>query len=654
MTGIGAENGSMNAPEEERMSLDRAIAVLVSSDSWSSGEIWTAASGKVGVVEGAWAIAWRKLVAPYIRETRERRASRATVSGGAAPKPDTPGVQLHELADDVYAYVSRPNGALRQAAMLFNRFGLEAFVEDRSAFEYSSNLQQEMVAFVAENRQSSENIAKAIRLLDSMESIFESKRLTAQVSQIASIRKALRASKAMTDEAASIFDDQGFKTRLLDRCRARHARIQSAWGTWPRRIKKPILALLVGLGATLLLQSWIGLWTGVNALVVLVAWSACVAVTRYYGSRNEIIASKDKDISVIASFDPRLALYAKLETTWETIWLSENPAEIVKLATLAYTNVTGRSQSSPNYRGSDATVANKALVIAAYTGLILALLIPPVTSFGTLPSVPVFAVDRALSDRICTLTRGYLLWPGPLWAVVAPDGENTGSPGLTLVPLSQTSRLVRTTPSQSIGAGASCGSAPQTSSASAGSVTFISNMRGADRGVLVVPFLHTAQVPCGFDDPEARSKAIQGVEVEPGYKEVLLRLGRRLRECASRDPNVKPVLDIRGFSSEADFAGSCSSSTKSKNLTLAETRRQRVWELLDGLDHSGNPLPEAFTVFPPRTQQRWSSLEHMHDFSSIREIGNDDSKTKGDLTQRVEVWFETLGACSAELPLLLR
>lgn len=194
------------------------------------------------------------------------------------------------------------------------------------------------------------------------------------------------------------------------------------------------------------------------------------------------------------------------------------------------------------------------------------------------------------------------------------------------------------------------------SALSGGSIHFYQGSQSAERAMLVVPFAvdharspvrEMAAIGCTFGPEEAGLPA--------DVASMLRRLGDGLKECGRRDGGPAEI-DVRGFASSVKFAGECARESDIKNLELAEMRRNSVLHAMFGEGKFPGRYPDSWVwkpdgvVIKPNGPRRFSTFEHLSDFSAVRDIGSSDRY----LTQRAEVWVLSAGGCSSRTLLPMR
>jgi len=579
----------------------------------------------------AWEKVWKELIAPLIRE---KLATRAGVVAGSSP--DSPGVTLLDMKNNAYTYESYPYALLRKLQRVYARFDLDAFLEDRSASDYVNNLDQEHNALSLEIRNTQASAKVAVDFIDAFERMYPS-----LGNQAKAMRVAIEGAKTKADDLQRVFSDAAFKSTLHQRIRGIHYQIQQDWGTFARRVKRPLYAFVGALIIALAMHVWIGFWTGTNAASLLIAWSGLVAFAAYRGGRNKVIEKKSRFLRQIAVFDPSDILAQTKLLPFKTIWSST--ADSASLTNKAYENVIEDSDSGTSgakYNGGEVVLDTTGPVI--WVAALFALLVssPPLASVSLTGSAgaPLFDVDGRAGNGACLFARGHIVWPGPVDLMVMAKGKNAET-AVVRIPSNRLARVemmsaaaANARPYRSTVAEGGCDGVTTPQPRSDASMVLVSQTRTPDKGVLLVPFVSpdAAPIKCEF------SPGDKGVEVPEPYAPILKRLGARLKACAASAGRY-PTIDVRGFSSNVKFKGTC--DTNAKNWDLAEARRTNVLRAL-GYDPSSKG---AFNV-THGAGNRWQGFDHMNDFASV--AGPEEGgREAGDLSQRVEIWFDDLAGC---------
>jgi hypothetical protein len=348
-----------------------------------------------------------------------------------------------------------------------------------------------------------------------------------------------------------------------------------------------------------------------------------------------------------------------------TIWHGDGDLALQEMYQKTYTAVVDRHRWSlagipgaSSYQSPDAKVRYRGWVLAG-VGVLAAVLVIPLRAFITHGKLPTFAVDSATAGGVCRIARGYVLWPGPIEVVLLEDSK------LTMIPRDRVARISMwsTTPP-----GPPCeetiappvmdakkkGSSDSRSTAAAeldspgafANLYLISNVKGPDRGVLVVPFpTPPLSIHCGFTMGQS------GVAVETSMIPVLKRVGSALQECGRSGRS--PIIDVRGFASSIKFT--CPGD-KDSNLDLAHARRSNVlsamFEKRRREKGDQSPWRPSQVTIQPSAAERWTSLQHMNDFSLVGDLpeivhgGTEETVRGANVSQRVEVWFHDLGTCT--------
>ena len=267
-------------------------------------------------VQCAWLDFWDIHLSQLVRERAD-----AQNSGVTGNKPDSPGVEIWELGESKYRYEPYPYDLIRATRRVFARFNLEAFLEDRTFSDYRNHLDQEWRSLLEESGDYLRKADAAIDLLDKLTistATIVGRRVLPLVGahceavsnamkQIGDIKKAVALARVQA-ECIEYLRDSGFTARIYEELRVLHTMLQSRWGTWSRRIRKPTLCMF---GFALFAAVFCVAISGVmpsEFLPLIIGTSPLVAFgAAYYGGRQKQDASIERVISKLAIFHPEPA-----------------------------------------------------------------------------------------------------------------------------------------------------------------------------------------------------------------------------------------------------------------------------------------------------------------------------------------------------------
>jgi hypothetical protein len=599
----------------------------------------------------AWDRLWNSKISGLIREEVRRGGAdaaesppRNTGSERAAKKPkrrkgepaettnDTPAVKWEELERNIYDFKPYPYALIRHTRRLFARFSVEAFLEDRSFGDYRNQFSQEMVALVAEAESTQRLAEKLINYLEALTSCLgESGGLS-----LLGMRKALERVREQA-EAVLLFKDRGFAARLFERLRILHFGVQKAWGTWPRRVLWPALWAISGVLFAAVLNAWVGLVYGTGLFFRLALIIPILGFgASYFGARSRVTEKISKVSSLLAAFDPEPTsdgLSAREYTIWQGNEILEKK---IKAYNLVY-NDGPNASGDRAFATHDVKISNAGWV-AALAVLGGAFVLIPAIGLLCSGGVPTYSVDISTPLGLCEYARGRLLWPGPQEILIWPKEKDWR---IARIPRNRISGITRYTDENSNESFPNCSQLGKAQASTSANLTFVSNGVGGHRGVVTIPFVRPRNpIDCNIQAD------VDGVKVSPSvYEYTLRRLGDALSRC-------KATVDVRGFASMVEFKG-CRQSSDDENRQLADERRLSVLRALGFQTASVQSLSSRGIRLKPLAISRWSSYQHMRDFDSVNDL--DSSKTKNDvadLSQRVEIWIDDFGDCSAaDIPL---
>ena len=219
-------------------------------------------------IQDAWADFWDVHVSQLIREkpqispppaatvvnSAHEASTTVSVSEGPISESvlDSPGVDLHEIAGDRYAYEPYPYDLIRAMRRVFARFNTEAFVEDRTFPDYRNHLDQEWIALYEEAREFAKRANETGLVLKEIDSKFvvyqaDDRYRSAPYPDWQKVRKQLAEMICAIQEAEAQIEqvgrlhDSGYTARIFEKLRVLHVDVQSGWGTWARQVKEPAL-----------------------------------------------------------------------------------------------------------------------------------------------------------------------------------------------------------------------------------------------------------------------------------------------------------------------------------------------------------------------------------------------------------------------------
>lgn len=652
-------------------------------------------------IRDSWKVVWKDYVSSLVEEDK--------IGASDNKNTDTPSVHWEELPRAIYTYAPWPLELFRRVRRLFNAFRLESFVEARVFTDYRARLEPLWTETTNEAELAIEVARRsevALLTLDTaLERLGSGDDIKSARDQFLNMRAAIQTAKDQAETVVDVLADRRFRTHFLEMLRVLHREVQSAWGTWPRRVKLPAVWALVAFLPAVLLNACIGYVFGSEmGFPLACALPVCVFGLVYFYGRQRVIKLIRERVIFLSAFDPEpdqktgfeflvtLRLWMRrVRVRWEALksWIGRLFRPIPtppQLPTLKAASKNGVKQSKPPgftselvrehtiWRGGKvenfetlkagtytAVVASDSSKLPASAvkyqtaditvnykawfiplGVLSIILVAPPLAYYLWGGTPVFSIDGIVSSRICSLAHGSVLWAGPGEVIVNRlDGR------LTAIDRSRVARMSR-------GEATSPRCEEETRPVERAGLDLVptqihisSTLQGKDQATFAVPFQSPkASIDCNF------SSDSPGVGVgDDSTRAWLGSVGRALVACGERTGR-RPLVDIRGFASSTPFI--CPGEDSEKlNLKLAEMRRANVLRIMfHERGFSGSPLAPPTIDLVMAGKTRWGSPQHMHDFDPINDRPSGaQTAVAGALTQRVEVLINEVGACSKEFRL---
>jgi hypothetical protein len=458
------------------------------------------------------------------------------------------------------------------------------------------------------------------------------------------------------EELLRTLADQDTRYALYEAAFKVHTEVQGRWGTWTRRVRKPIGDAVVMFAFLLILYRTLGGYLPLEPLFFLVFAIAAMQFALSYRASEDQIRSRSSQLNnllrpLLPQSDAHAAGFS------DNFWTADPKAIMkgVRQKLLKQSGLTPvkASHGTPTLAGSAEVAQPRGGVRRALTWLLAAvrdILSVPVKvlvfalgmyafpalvwTFLRPPEVYVTVAE----GRTCTDVLGHIAWPGPTGLVLRSSANafdlskhvsldaarvlavHYGAPGPTACQDVSPMHLT-------------LGSSTTTYVIGEPSIEKLEN-----RSTILIPF-PVGKIACNADlekHPAARP--------DKPYNKSLKEIAKLLVSCSNA--KFKPIIDVRGYASSSQFECQQKGLVEDRNEELADRRRKSVLAIMAQAEPDFTSRVEVHRLEGPRWREnekvRQTSLELFD-----RVVGDrSPEKQREYLSRHVELEVIYIGDCA--------